>query len=79
MMKFMVLREVSISHLPYLNHKQQIKFINKILDLIKTVLYNFFLMFTCLSSIGQINLVPNGSFEEFNNCPDYASGFYIDA
>jgi len=27
----------------------------------------------------QQNLVPNGSFEEYNWCPDFANGFYISA
>jgi len=27
----------------------------------------------------QENLVPNGSFEEYYNCPSYAEGFYINA
>lgn len=38
------------------------------------------IIFFILSSfaIGQ-NLVPNGSFEEYNWCPDNANGFYIEA
>jgi gliding motility-associated-like protein len=31
------------------------------------------------TSTAQENLVPNGSFEEYNWCPSYTNGFYIDA
>jgi gliding motility-associated-like protein len=38
-----------------------------------------FLFFTITTLKAQENLVPNGSFEEYNNCPSFANGFYIDA
>lgn len=39
------------------------------------------LLFTSFweTSKAQENLVPNGSFEEYNWCPSYTNGFYIDA
>ncbi len=39
------------------------------------------LLFTLDSNIlkSQVNLVPNGSFEEYNWCPNWAPGFYLDA
>lgn len=38
------------------------------------------IIFFILSSFASAqNLVPNGSFEEYNWCPDYANGFYIEA
>ncbi len=41
----------------------------------------FFIVFILLSriSVSQENLVPNGSFEEYNWCPNYANGYYINA
>lgn len=43
----------------------------------KSVFYIVFLFSISLNA--QENLVPNGSFEEYNNCPDYANGYYITA
>jgi gliding motility-associated-like protein len=45
----------------------------------KTVLHIIFLFLISKASFGQENLVPNGSFEEYNWCPDYDNGFYITA
>lgn len=46
--------------------------------MIKLVLHIFFL-FTLFFARGQQNLVPNGSFEEYNWCPSTADGYYINA
>lgn len=47
--------------------------------MIKSVLNIIFLLLIVLHAKAQENLVPNGSFEEYNWCPDYANGFYITA
>ncbi|WP_343635833.1 gliding motility-associated C-terminal domain-containing protein [Fluviicola sp.] len=44
----------------------------------KFVLHIVFL-FTLFFAIGQQNLVPNGSFEEYNWCPSTSSGYYLNA
>lgn len=48
-------------------------------QLIKTVLYSVFLLLSVFSLKAQENLVPNGSFEEYNWCPNSTDGYYIDA
>ena len=42
----------------------------------KSVLHIVFI-FSFLSAFAQQNLVPNGSFEEYYNCPNYIDGFNI--
>ncbi len=44
----------------------------------KTVFFSILLFFV-FSVKAQMNLVPNGSFEEYNWCPDYDNGFFITA
>jgi OOP family OmpA-OmpF porin len=46
---------------------------------IKPVLTIFILFLFSFKSEAQENLVPNGSFMEYNWCPDYDNGFYITA
>lgn len=45
----------------------------------KSVFYIFFYYIFCNQIIAQENLVPNGSFEEYYNCPNTTDGFYIEA
>ncbi len=46
---------------------------------IKPVFYFLIIVLFSFESIAQDNLVPNGSFEEYNWCPDYDNGFFITA
>jgi gliding motility-associated-like protein len=54
-------------------------YINNTYQLNKSVFLFLFFYSLCHQIKAQVNLVPNGSFEEYNNCPDYANGFYIEA
>jgi gliding motility-associated-like protein len=48
--------------------------------MLKPVFYSVCVLLCAFSSLNaQQNLVPNGGFEEYYNCPNYAQGFYIDA
>jgi gliding motility-associated-like protein len=46
---------------------------------IKSVFDIIFLLCIVFPAKTQENLVPNGSFEEYNWCPDYTNGYYITA
>ncbi len=45
----------------------------------KPVFYIVFVLFFAFSLKAQENLVPNGSFEEYNWCPNSTDGYYINA
>ena len=47
--------------------------------MINPLLHIIFFVLTVSLAIAQEELVPNGSFEEIQNCPDFTNGFYVSA